>query len=61
MHIFNIISFGNLTHGKNNNMYYQLEMNDLKLMAKANFTWFKFNPRLKSGAIKSPIIIGFSY
>jgi len=34
-----------------NKMSYSLKMNNLQLMAKACFSFFKFNPRLKPGAI----------
>jgi len=42
-------------------MNFYLEMRDLKLMAKACFTYCKFNPRLKPGAINKPLINGFSH
>ena len=41
-------------------MNFNLEMRDLKLMAKAGFTYCKFNPRLKPWAKNKPFINGFS-
>jgi len=42
-------------------MNFYLEMRDLQLMAKAGFTYCKFNPRLKPGAINKPLFNGFSH
>jgi len=42
-------------------MNFNLEMRDLKLMAKAGITYCKFNPRLKPGAINKPLSNGFSH
>lgn len=43
-----------------NKIYSQLKIKNLKLMAKAYFSFFEFYTRLKPGAINRLIIIGFS-
>ena len=42
-------------------MNFNLEMRDLKLMAKAGITYCIFNPRLKPWAKNNPFINGFSH